>query len=160
MKYTIEKAEKSTVKITITLETQEWLEAINGAYAKTKSKFNIPGFRKGKVPKKVIENVYGTGVFYEEAINIALPKYYGEVLDKEPTVEAVANPEIDIKDISDETLVIESCEHLHKFSIRAGTDSAGHCIRVTRESKAFWCQVHCADHRSSPEFFFKHWRYL
>ena len=54
--------------------------------------------------------------------------------------------------------VSPSCEHLHKFSIRAGTDSAGHCIRVTRESKAFWCQVHCADHRSSPEFFFKHRR--
>ncbi len=108
MKYTFEKAEKSTVKITITLEKQEWLDAIDGAYAKTKSKFNIPGFRKGKVPKKVIENVYGTGVFYEEAINIALPKYYGEVLDKEPTIEAVANPEIDIKDISDETLVIEA----------------------------------------------------
>ena len=101
MKYTVEKTEKSTVKITINLEEKEWNEAIDAAYEKVKGKYSMPGFRKGKVPKKVLESAYGAGVFYEEAINIAFPKYYEEVLDKEPSIEAVARPDIDIKDISE-----------------------------------------------------------
>lgn len=101
MKYTFEKTEKSTVKITINLEEKEWNEAIDAAYEKVKGKYSMPGFRKGKVPKKVLESAYGAGVFYEEAINIAFPKYYEEVLDKEPSIEAVARPDIDIKDISE-----------------------------------------------------------
>lgn len=101
MKYTFEKTEKSTVKITINLEEKEWNESIDAAYERVKGKYSMPGFRKGKVPKKVLENAYGAGVFYEEAINIAFPKYYEEVLDKEPSIEAVARPDIDIKDISE-----------------------------------------------------------
>ena len=101
MKYTFEKTEKSTVKITINLEEKEWNEAIDAAYERVKGKYSMPGFRKGKVPKKVLESAYGAGVFYEEAINIAFPKYYEEVLDKEPSIEAVARPDIDIKDISE-----------------------------------------------------------
>ncbi len=108
MKYTFEKAEKSTVKITITLTAEEWKDAINQAYEKTKSRYSMPGFRKGKVPKHLLEGAYGKGIFYEEGINQAFPKYYSEVLEKEPSIEAVATPEIDIKDISDETLVIEA----------------------------------------------------
>ena len=56
--------------------------AIDEAYEKTKGKYSLQGFRKGKVPKKVLESVYGAGIFYEEAINQAFPKYYSEVLDK------------------------------------------------------------------------------
>lgn len=100
MKYTFEKAEKSTVKVTIKLDAKEWQAAIDGAYEKTKGRYSMPGFRKGKVPKKVLESAYGEGVFYEEAINQAFPKYYGEVLDKETSIFAVAAPELDIKDIS------------------------------------------------------------
>ena len=100
MKYTFEKAEKSTVKVEITLTASEWKEAIALAYEKTKGRYSMPGFRKGKVPQKVIETAYGEGVFYEEAINQAFPKYYTEVLEKETSIEAVAAPELDIKDIS------------------------------------------------------------
>ncbi len=108
MKYTFEKAEKSTVKITITLSAEEWKQAISSAYEKTKGKYSLPGFRKGKVPKHLLEATYGEGVFYEEAINIAFPKYYGEVLDKEPSIEAVAHPDVDIKKIDEKGLVIEA----------------------------------------------------
>ena len=101
MKYTFEKAEKSTVKITIDLTAKEWKEANDKAYEKTKGKYSLPGFRKGKVPKHLLEGAYGAGIFYEEAINIAFPKYYGEVLDKETSIEPVAGPDIDIKKISD-----------------------------------------------------------
>lgn len=100
MKYTFEKAEKSTVKINIDLTAQEWQAAITAAYEKTKGRYSMPGFRKGKVPKKVIETAYGEGVFYEEAINQAFPKYYSEILDKETSICAVAAPDIDVKDIS------------------------------------------------------------
>lgn len=99
MKYTFEKGKKSTVKITIDLTAKEWQAAIEEAYEKTKSRYSMPGFRKGKVPKKVLETAYGEGVFYEEAINQAFPKYYGEVLDKEPSIDVVAAPELDIKKI-------------------------------------------------------------
>ncbi len=101
MKYTFEKGKKSTVKINIDLTAKEWKEAIELAYNKTKSRYSVPGFRKGKVPQKVLESAYGVGVFYEEAINQAFPKYYTEILEKEPTIEAVAAPELDIKKISE-----------------------------------------------------------
>ncbi len=106
MKYTFEIGKKSTVKVTIKLTAEEWNEAINVAYEKTKGKYSIPGFRKGKAPKKVLESAYGTGVFYEEAINYAFPKYYEEVLEKEPSIEAVASPEIDIKEIGEKGLTM------------------------------------------------------
>lgn len=108
MKYTFEKGLKSTVKITITLTEKEWTGAIDSAYEKTKGKYSLPGFRKGKVPKHLLEASYGKGIFYEEAINQAFPKYYGEILDKEPTIEAIASPDLDIKKISDKTLVMEA----------------------------------------------------
>ena len=108
MEYTFEKAEKSTVKITITLSATEWKDAISAAYEKTKGKYSLPGFRKGKVPKHLLEATYGEGIFYEDAINTAFPKYYGEVLDKEPSIEAVAHPDVDIKKIDENGLVIEA----------------------------------------------------
>lgn len=106
MKYTFKKGKKSTVEVTMKLTAEEWNSAIQSAYEKTKSRYSVPGFRKGKVPKKVLETAYGTGIFYEEAINQAFPKYYGEVLDKEPTIYAVAAPEIDVKDISEKGITL------------------------------------------------------
>ncbi len=108
MKYTIEKGEKSTVKIAIELNDVEWNESLRLAYDRTKGKYSIPGFRKGKVPMKVLTNAYGEGIFYEEAINIAFPKYYSEVLDKETGLDIVASPDIDIKDISDKGITMEA----------------------------------------------------
>ena len=104
MKYTFEKAEKSTVKIDITLTAKEWSDAIDKAYEKTKGRYSMPGFRKGKVPKHLLEGAYGKGIFYEEAINEAFPEYYSQVLEKEPSIEAVAAPEIDIKKVDDKGL--------------------------------------------------------
>ena len=108
MKYTFEKAEKSTVKIKFDLTEKEWNEAIDAAYEKTKGKYSLPGFRKGKVPKHLLEGTYGKGVFYEEAINYAFPKYYSEILEKETSIFPVAAPEIDIKKIDDKHLSLEA----------------------------------------------------
>ena len=106
MKYTFEKAEKSTVKVTIELAKEEWQEANVKAYEKTKGRYSMPGFRKGKVPKKVLENAYGVCLFYEDAINYAFPQYLGEILDKEPSIEAIDRPELDIQSISEEGITM------------------------------------------------------
>ena len=101
MKYTVKPAEKSTVKISITLNAEEWASAQKKAYDKTKGKFSVPGFRKGKVPKNVIEQMYGKGVFYEEAINVSFSEYYFDILDKEKSIEPIDRPEIDIEKIDE-----------------------------------------------------------
>lgn len=74
MEYKVEKAEKSTVKISITLNHEEWEAAQEAAYNKTKGKYSLPGFRKGKVPMKMLENAYGKGIFYEDADQRVLPQ--------------------------------------------------------------------------------------
>lgn len=105
MKYTFKKAEKSTVKFEIKLTAEEWKKAIDEAYEKTKGRYSLPGFRKGKVPKHLLEQTYGAGIFYEEAIDIAFPKYFGEVLDKEKDLEIVSRPDVAIKDVSEKGVV-------------------------------------------------------
>ncbi len=106
MKYTFESAEKSTVKIKITLTQKEWADAQTEAYNKTKGKFSIPGFRKGKAPRHMIEQMYGQGVFFEDAINYAFPKYYYDILDKEPTIEAIDRPELEIDKLSEKGITL------------------------------------------------------
>ena len=75
------------------------------AYKKNVAKFNIPGFRKGKAPRKMIERMYGVGAFYEDAINAILPTAYPEAL-KESGLDVVSNPDIDIKAIDENGVVI------------------------------------------------------
>ena len=72
--------EANKFELEITVDGEVFKNAVNKVYKKQVKSINIPGFRKGKVPKKVLENAYGQGVFYEEAINYAFPKYYEEVL--------------------------------------------------------------------------------
>ena len=71
-----EKLEKRKVALTIEVSAEEFEAAINKAYLKQRGKINMPGFRPGKAPRKMIENMYGAEVFYEEAVNIVLPDAY------------------------------------------------------------------------------------
>lgn len=103
MNYTKELLEKNKVKFTVEVSADEWQSAVDEAYNKNKGKFQVEGFRKGKAPRRVIENVYGAGVFFEDAMDIILPKTYGEILDKESELYPVDSPEIDIDAISDST---------------------------------------------------------
>ncbi len=106
MKYTIKADKNSTVKIKITLNAEEWADAQKQAYQKTKGKFNVPGFRKGKVPMNVIEKQYGKGVFFEEAINLSFSKHYFDILDKEPTLEVIDRPELEVDKIDEKGIVL------------------------------------------------------
>ncbi len=94
MSYTVEKLEKSQVKFVFDVDAETFGKAVDEAYAKTKHKYAIAGFRKGHVPKKVIEGIYGKEVFFEDAMDIVIPEAYSEALGKEKDVDVVAQPEL------------------------------------------------------------------
>lgn len=106
MKYTIEKKANSQVAIEFTVNDTEWQAEVEQAYQKMKGKFNIQGFRKGKAPRHVIEKFYGKGVFFDEALNTAFTKYYGEVLKKEKNLEVVDQPSLEVKSLDDKGVVL------------------------------------------------------
>ena len=98
MSVQVEKLEKNMAKLTIEVSAEEFDAAIEQAYQKDKKKISLPGFRKGKAPRKMIEKMYGTGVFYEDAANIVIPKSYSEAA-KECGEEIVSQPEISVTQI-------------------------------------------------------------
>lgn len=107
MKYTTKAAEKSTVKITMKFDKDEWKDALNKAYLKTKGRFAVNGFRKGKAPRNVIEHAYGKGVFFEDALNVLFSENYGKILDEEEKkFTAVGDPELSVDDLSDEGVTL------------------------------------------------------
>lgn len=93
-----EQVEKNLVKLTFEVSGEEFAKAINRAYAKNAKKYSVPGFRKGKVPKSVIEKYYTEAVFYDDAVNDVLPDAY-EAAVKEAGIEAAARPEFDVEEI-------------------------------------------------------------
>ena len=98
MSVQVEKLEKNMAKLTIEVSAEEFEKGIQAAYLKEKGKISLPGFRKGKAPRKMIEKMYGVGVFYEEAANNVMPMAYSSAA-KESELEIVSNPEIDIVQI-------------------------------------------------------------
>lgn len=93
-----EQVEKNLVKLTFEVTAEAFSDAMNKAYAKNSKKYSVPGFRKGKVPRAIIEKYYTEAVFYDDAINMVLPEAYEAAL-KESGVEAAARPEIDVEEI-------------------------------------------------------------
>ena len=90
-----EKVEKSQVALTIEVGSAEFQAAIEKAYQKMRKKINVPGFRPGKAPRKIIEGMYGAEVFFEEAINIAFPEAY-EAAVKEQELQVVGYPNVEM----------------------------------------------------------------
>ena len=91
----IESMEKSVAKLTIEVASDAFEAAVQKVYLKQRSKIQLPGFRKGKAPKAMIEKIYGTGIFYEDAVNEVLPQAYAEAVE-ETGIEPTSRPEIDI----------------------------------------------------------------
>ena len=107
MKYTTKAAEKSTVKITLKFDGEEWKAAIQNAYLKTRGRFAINGFRKGKAPKNVIESVYGKGVFFEDALNNLFNENYGKVIEKESKkFTVVGDPDVSVDKLEEDNVTI------------------------------------------------------
>ncbi len=102
-----EKIEKSKTELQFSVDKATFDEAVNKAYLKDGKKMSIPGFRKGKAPRAVIEKMYGKGVFYETAINDILPGAYSEAVE-ESGISPVASPEFDIVSLDDNGLVLSA----------------------------------------------------
>lgn len=93
-----EQVEKNLIKLTFEVSVKDFGDAMGRAYAKNAKKYSVPGFRKGKVPRSVIEKYYTEAVFYDDAINDVLPSAYENAL-KEADIEPAARPEIDVEEI-------------------------------------------------------------
>ena len=107
MKYTTKAAEKSTVKITIKFDGEEWKKAQTDAYLKTRHKYAVNGFRKGKAPKNVIESAYGKSIFWDDALNLLIQENYDKILEKESKKYVfVGEPEFQLEDLKDDLVVI------------------------------------------------------
>lgn len=100
MSLQVEKLEKNMAKLTIETSAEELDKAIETAYQRSKNKISVPGFRKGKVPRKMIEQMYGKGVFLEDAANILIPEAYAKALD-ECEEEIVSQPSIEVTQIEE-----------------------------------------------------------
>ena len=98
MSLQVEKLEGNIAKLTIEASAEDFEKAVDKAYQKNKNKLSVPGFRKGKVPRKMIEKMYGNTVFYEEAANILIPSAYAKAID-ECTEEVVSQPKIEVVQI-------------------------------------------------------------
>ena len=96
MSMQVEKLDNNMAKLTIEVSAEDFDKACNEAYNNNKSKISIPGFRKGKVPRQMIEKTYGPGVFYEEAADICIRKSYSDELDANSEIEVVSRPEIEV----------------------------------------------------------------
>lgn len=98
MSVQVEKLEKGMAKLTIEVSAEEFEKAVNTVYQKQRNRIQIPGFRKGKAPRKMIENMYGAGIFYEDAANEIIPDAYEKAYD-ECGEEITSSPEIDVEQI-------------------------------------------------------------
>lgn len=98
MSVQVENLEKSMAKLTVEVPAEELEKAMDSAYKKNRNRIVVPGFRKGKAPRKMIEKMYGAGVFYEDAANIIIPDAYENAF-KESGLEIVSQPEIKVEQI-------------------------------------------------------------
>ena len=95
MSVTVEKLEKSMAKLIIEVSSEEFDKAVEKVYLRQRNRINVPGFRKGKAPRKIIEKMYGEGVFFEDAANDCINATYTDAV-KECGEEVVSNPTIDV----------------------------------------------------------------
>lgn len=119
MSVQVEKLEKNMAKLTIEVAPEELEKAIEGAYQKNKSKISVPGFRKGKVPRQMIERMYGKEVFYEDAVNALIPEAYEKAVD-ECEEEIVSSPKIEVSQVEAGKPFIFTAEVALKPEVKLG----------------------------------------
>lgn len=100
MKAKVEKIETNVIKLEIRVEAEKFDAALTKAYNKNKGRYNIPGFRKGKVPMAMVKKFYGVEVFYDDAVNFAIDESYPEALNAE-NIKPVDYPQVDIVELGE-----------------------------------------------------------
>lgn len=108
MKYSLVKSEKKKnfVELEVVLTIEEWEKEVNDAYNRTKGKYSVEGFRKGKAPRRVIENLYGPEVFFEEAITEGFSKAYDKALEEHKDLDPIDAPTLAVKSLDEKGIVI------------------------------------------------------
>lgn len=119
MSLQVEKLENNMAKLTIAVDADQFEKAIEEAYQNQKNKITIPGFRKGKAPRKMIESMYGVGIFYEDAANSLIPDAYDKAL-AECEEEIVSTPKVDIVQIESGKPFIFTAEVALKPEVKLG----------------------------------------
>lgn len=119
MSVQVEKLEKNMAKLTIEVSAEEVEKALDAAYQKQKGSINVPGFRKGKVPRAMIEKMYGVGVFYEEAANTLMQNSYPAAVE-ESGVDVVSRPTVDVVQIEKGKAFIYTAEVAVKPEVKLG----------------------------------------
>ena len=119
MSLQVEKMEKNMAKLTIEVAAEDLEKAMQNAYLKAKGRISIPGFRKGKAPRKIIEQMYGKGVFLEDAVNALIPEHYSKAL-AECELEIVSQPTIDITQAEPGKALIFTAEVATKPEVTLG----------------------------------------
>ena len=129
MSTTVEKIASNKVKLSFDVDSAKFDEAMGKAYLKVRNQVTIPGFRKGKAPRKMIENMYGEGVFYDEAFELIFDEVYGPAVD-ENKIEVVDRPEIEIQEIGAGKNLKFTCEVFVKPDVTLG-EYKGVCVKKT-----------------------------
>ena len=119
MSLQVEKMEKNMAKLTIEVSAEEFEKAIEKAYLKQRKNISVPGFRKGKVPRAMIEKMYGAAIFYEDAANSLIPDAYANAYD-ESGLDIVSQPEIDVVQIEKGKAFIFTAEVAVKPEVTLG----------------------------------------
>ncbi|MBO7170758.1 MAG: trigger factor [Clostridia bacterium] len=101
------KVEKNHYEVLFSIEKEAFEKAVQAAYRKNVAKMNIPGFRKGKAPRAIVEKMYGKGVFYEDALNDCIPEAY-EAAIKESKLDVVGRPEFDVVSLENDAPVMKA----------------------------------------------------
>lgn len=134
MSLQVERLENNMAKLTIEVSAEDFEKAMDKAFQKSKNKISIPGFRKGKVSRQIVEKMYGPAMFYEDAANILIPDAYAKALD-ECDLEIVSQPEIDVTQIEKGKAFIFTAEVAVKPEVTLGDykgiEVAKATIRVT-----------------------------
>ena len=132
MSLQVEKLEKNMAKLTIEVSAEEFEKAIEGAYRKNKNRISVPGFRKGKAPRKMLEQMYGKNLFYEDAANALIPDAYDEAL-KECTEDIVSAPKINVVQVEAGQPFIFTAEVALKPEVTLGADKGVTVDKVDTE---------------------------
>lgn len=106
MEYKSKKLEKNQIEVEFKFSHDEWEKATELAYEKNRARFNIQGFRKGKAPRKVIEKLYGEGIFFDDALDDVFSHAYNDYLDAEKDVLPIAHPDIKLQSFDENGLVL------------------------------------------------------
>lgn len=109
MSVTVETLEKNMAKLTITVAADEIEKAMQAVYQKNRSRYSVPGFRKGKVSRTVLERMYGKGLFYEDAVNSVMPEAYASAVE-ESGLDVVSEPQIDFVETDPEKDLVFTAE--------------------------------------------------